>query len=205
MALLVERLLAARFCSAIARFIHRECFLSLDIKPEARIAAGQFEASATQPTRKCGFAVGAKGHFQMMRWLVFRYSLDWNQVLKGASYGGHLRFVYFAMNNGATCRSHALYRACRGGHVDVAEFMISKGANDWDGGLSGAYQGGHRNIAEWMISKGANHWNSGLRQACQAGCHNLAEFMISKGAIYWDGGGGCKELAKVAVVSLRNG
>jgi hypothetical protein len=48
MTLIAERLLAARFCNAIAHFIHTECFLSLGIKPDARMAAGKFEAVTTQ-------------------------------------------------------------------------------------------------------------------------------------------------------------
>jgi hypothetical protein len=182
MAFMVECLLAACFCNAIARFIHTECFLPLGSKPDAHVAAGQFEALSSRPSRKCVFLVSVKGHVQIMRWLVFHDSLYWNEVLRGASYGGHLQFVYLTMNKGATDWMNGLYEACRGGHRKVAEFMISKGAAHWGWGLRGACEGGHHNVAEWMISKGANNWNRGLYYARKSGHAHMARLMIQKGA-----------------------
>jgi hypothetical protein len=182
MALMVERLLAARFCGAIAHLIHTECFLSLNIKPDVHMAAGQFEASKVQPTDESVFLVSAKGHVQIMRCLSFRHSLDWNHVLKGASYGGQLPFVYLSIYKGASNWNDGLHEACRGEHRDIAEFMVSKGVDGWNWGLQGACKGGHRELVEWMISKGANHWNAGLCYACKLGHMHIARLMIQKGA-----------------------
>jgi hypothetical protein len=183
MALMVERLLAARFCNAIERFIRTECFLSLNIKLDARMAAGQFEASATRPTSKSVSEVSLKGYVQIMRWLMFRHAFDWNDVLNAASYAGHLRFVYLAMKEGSLWWLNVgLYQSCRGGHRKVAEFMISKGAHDWDAGLRGACKGGHHELATLMISKGANEFNRGLRAARKCGHRELAVLMIANGA-----------------------
>jgi hypothetical protein len=79
----------------------------------------------------------------MMRWLAFRHSLDWNLVLRGASYGGHLQCVHLAVNKGASWWNYGLYEAYLGGQLEVAEFMISKGADDWNRGLRAACEGGH--------------------------------------------------------------
>jgi hypothetical protein len=183
MALIVERLLAARFCRAIARFIHTECFLPHGAELGARMAAGQFEAMGSQPTNKSVFLVSAKGHVQIMRWLALRHSLDWHQVLNGASYGGRLRFLYLATHNGVTNFDEALFEACRGGHRNVAEWIMSKGANFfWNWALCGACEGGHRELAELMISKGADGFHLGLAAACACGHRELAELMIAKGA-----------------------
>jgi hypothetical protein len=189
MTLIAERLLAARFCNAIAHFIHTECFLSLGIKHNACMAAGQFEALSSRPSGQCVFEISAKGHVQIMRMLAFcRCSFDWNQVLSGASYGGHLQCIHLAINKGASSWNCGLYEACQGGHRDVAEFMISKGANDRNWALYGACESGHRDLAEWMISKGADDWDCALYGACQGGHRKIAEWMITKGANNWNRG-----------------
>ena len=118
------------------------------------------------------------GDLTLLKWIVKKGFIDWEEVFLGTCYGGNIKIVKFLIEKGVNNWNIGLCWACEGGHMEIVKFLIEKGANNWNFGLLEACFGGHMEIVKLMIEKGADDWNFGLWRACWSGHMKIVKFNI---------------------------
>jgi hypothetical protein len=122
------------------------------------------------------------GHMELAKWAVENGAADWNGALLGACEVGQMEMAKWTVEMGATDWNWAFYGACREGQMEMAKWLAEKGAADWNGALYQACDGDQMEMAKWAVEMGATDWNWALYGACIGGLMEMARWLVEKGA-----------------------
>ena len=82
-----------------------------------------------------------------------------DEIMSGASCGGHLEIIKWALENGCARNPDVFYIACENGYFEVLEWVWENGFTcGLDLGACCAAQYGHIEVLEWIREKGGT-WN----------------------------------------------
>jgi hypothetical protein len=124
---------------------------------------------------KVSFHIGFTENYAALK--ILNYEVNWDQVLRGACWGGKVQMADIAIKAGADCLDQCFMIVCGRGDYDIIKLLIHHGAENWNGGLKSACCAGDIILASFLIRRGANNFKKALEKALKSGRACTAKYI----------------------------
>jgi len=139
------------------------------------------------------YEVSLKGNVELINYFIAKshelnISVDANQILKGASYGGHIELITQSIRMGATDLNDAFMRAILGNQPITLDYLYSLDGNviNLNMALKVAVLENNQLLVDKLIVMGASNLSDVLISATSYGHLKMIEHLISLGATNLD-------------------
>ncbi len=147
--------------------------------------------------------MGLGGSIEIVKFVELSHSIDWNELMKGASTNEHEDLILYALFRGANNYKECIIEASKVGSLSIILLFESEmnaknvyiSTKIWnkcmisavgDGLCSGSDDLDIMNIIEYCGNKGAYNWNRCMKEGAYNLCSEAIEYAESKGADDWE-------------------